>query len=179
VALSALACLGVYALTWGSLGFPITPWWWASLAAPLTWLGGLGARRLRWLTAGMYLMVALAGISVTQGAPALGLVAMGLLLLGWDLGWLEITVGRWRGRNKAGRKWLGGAWLEHPGLIRRAAARAAAAVTPGVVLGLTFSELHLSVPFWWLMAGALAAWAGAVALIRAARTAAARSWPAS
>lgn len=172
--LSALACLGAYALAWGSLGFPVTPWWWASLVAPLAWLTGLATRRPGWLVTGMYLMVALAGIAVTQGASAVGLVAIGLLLWGWDLGWLETTVARRRGGDKAGAKRLGGTSFEHSALLKRTAVRAAAAVTPGVILALAFSELRLFIPFWGLVAGAIAAWAAVVAFILATRMAAAR-----
>lgn len=171
MALSALACLGAYALAWASLGFALTPWWWASLAAPLAWLAGLAGRRPGGLVAGMFLMVAVVGLSTVRGAPALGLIALGLLLWGWDLGWLELALARYRDRDRAGGKALGGASLDHPGLVKRAASRAAGAVAAGVLAGLVFSALRLSLPFWGMMAGALTAWAGAVALILVARMA--------
>lgn len=174
VALSALACLAAYALTWGSVGGPATPWWWLAPAAPLAWLAGLAARRPGWLVAGMVLMTALAGVASVRGTPALGLAAMGALLWGWDLAWLDLALAGYAGRAGSGRAGSpragsGRAGPDRRFLMGRAARRASAAVAAGVLLGLGFSGLRLAVPFWGLIAGALAAWAGAAAFIAAAR----------
>lgn len=159
MALSVLACLGSCLLVWTRLGPAAMPWP-LFPAALLAWLAGLALRRTGWFIAGLYLMTGLAGIAAVRGAPAAGLVAMGLVLVGWDLGWLELVPAR-----------HGGATLARAGarLVCAAAVTAMGTVAAATALTLGLSRVRLAIPFWTLLAGGLLAWAGVVLLILTVR----------
>lgn len=161
MALSALACLASCLLVWANLGPAAKPWWPLFAAALLAWPAGLALRRTGWFTAGMYLMTGLAGMAAVRGTTAAGLVVMGLVLVGWDLGWLELAPAR-----------HGGAPLARAGagrLVRAAAVTAMGTVAAATALALGLSRVRLAIPFWALLAGGLLAWAGVVLLILTVR----------
>ncbi len=163
MALSALACLGSCLLVWASLGPAAKPWWPLFLAAPLAWLAGLALRRTACFTAGMYLMTGLAGMAAVVGTTAAGLAAMGLLLVGWDLGWLELAPAHSR---------HGGAPLARAGAgrpLRAAAVTAMGTAAAAAALALGLSRVRPAISFWTLLAGGLLAWAGVVLLILTVR----------
>lgn len=158
MALSALACLAAWALAWGAAAGLPTPLGWVVVLGPLPWLAGLAARRPAWLATGFYLMTALAGLLAVRTSPALGLVAAGLVLWGWDVAWGEWAVPPRPGGGQRIRALPPGATV----------ARATAATAAAVLLALAVGGLHLDAPLWLQGAVALATWAGVAWLARRA-----------
>ncbi|HPD06550.1 MAG TPA: hypothetical protein PLC08_01555 [Candidatus Bipolaricaulis sp.] len=158
VILATMGILTAWLLSWGILGFTLDPWWWLSLAVPGAWALGIAFRKRGWLTLGFCLAIGLAA-GLTLIAPLTGALAVvALALWSWDLGLLWISRLQ-RGEPEATHR-----------LARAALLRATALCAAGFLAGVGFTWVRVSIPFWGLVGGAVALWAGGILIVRALRT---------
>ncbi len=157
--LPLVGAVGLWALAWAVLGFPLDPVWWVSLLVPGVWALGVALRARVGLVLGFLLSLGLAG-GVALVSPVVGALGIASLALwSWDLGVLWVSRLQ-RGEAEGTRR-----------LARAALVRSTALCAAAFLAGAGFATIRITVSFWWLVGGALAMWLGLVLIVRGFRRA--------
>lgn len=152
-----VGALGAWILAWAALGFPFDPIWWLSLLTPGVWAAGIAYRTRGCLVLGLLLSVGLASAVAFVGHRVAALGVTTLALWTWDLGLLWVSRLQ-RGDAESTRR-----------LSRAALVRSTVLCFAAFLGGVGFAALRISIPFWWLVGGALGAWIGLVLIVRGFR----------
>lgn len=129
--------------------------WWAVLAPTCVGAAGLLLRGRPLFFLGTVLGLALVAAAAWEGAVVPGLLATGLLLWSWDLGWVRVSL---QGR--------GGRWGEMAAALARSSAWA---VLASMAVAFLFIWLQLRLSFWWLLGLAAVTLVLLLRLLRALR----------